>query len=92
MLQGRGDYFFILIKRGNENIQFEISDSYDQGLSGFSGDYEYWGYLNTNGGWIIQRHQISTGQYRYCRGTGNFSINWGIRASLTYTTFDALFS
>jgi hypothetical protein len=48
---------------------YEISDEYDNSISGFSGNYNYYGYLNTVGAWIIQQNNISTGAYRYAQGS-----------------------
>jgi hypothetical protein len=55
---------------------YEISDEYDSSIERFSGDYEYFGYLNIAGGWIIQRHQILTGAYRYVQGKDNYTAMW----------------
>jgi hypothetical protein len=91
-MTGRGDYFGVFIKRGTEVVQYEPSDIYDQSITGFSGDYQYYGYLNTLGGWIIQRQQLSTGQFRYCAGTSLYSTNWTNKGSLVYGTFDSIFA
>jgi hypothetical protein len=63
---------------------YEISDSYDGGVTGFIGDYEYYGYVNSIGKWIIQQHQLSTGNYRYINGISSYSTAWGIRGTLNY--------
>lgn len=62
---------------------YEISDEYDQGTPGFSGDYEYYGLLNIVGKWIIQRRQISTGAYRYVNGASDYSTAWANKEILT---------
>lgn len=72
--------------------KYEISETYDRGLSGFAGDYEYWGYTKTNGGWIIQRHQISTGEYRYVAGATGLTAAWAAKVGLTYVTYDRIFA
>lgn len=69
---------------------YEISDEYDASITGFSGDYEYFGYLNTLGKWIIQQHQITTGAYRYVNGTSSYSTAWGIKGSLSYGYYNTL--
>lgn len=69
---------------------YEVSDVYDSSVSGFAGDYEYYGYMNSIGKWIIQRHQISTGTYRYVSGTGSYSTNWTNKGSLTYGYYNTL--
>ncbi len=86
------DFYYAHHKRGDHSIIYEISESYDQGLSGFAGDYEYWLYLNNTGGFVIQRHEISTGKYRYIIGESDASTTWAIRASITtWLTYDKLF-
>ena len=67
---------------------YEISDSYDQSLSGFSGDFEYDGYLNMSGKWIIQRHQISTGAYRYINGSTAYAANWALAIAGSLSSYD----
>ena len=47
---------------------YEISDEYDSSVSGFSGIYNYYGYLNTTGAWVIQQQNTTTGAYRYAQG------------------------
>ena len=71
---------------------YEISDEYDSSVSGFSGDYEYFGYITSIGKWIIQRHQISTGAYRYINGSTNYSTNWtlAIAGSLSYDYYNKM--
>lgn len=88
----RANFFGILIKRGNESYHYESSDIYDQGVTGFSGDYQYYGYLTSTGAWIIQRNQISTGQWRYAAGQTSYSANWAVKGGLSYDYYDAIFS
>lgn len=67
---------------------YEVSDEYDASVSGFSGDYEYYGYVNNNGKWIIQRHQISTGQYRYLNGQNSYATNYAAAIMGGLTGYD----
>ncbi len=73
---------------------YEISDQWEASVTGggavpaFSGDYEYFGYLNILGKWIIQRHQISTGQYRYVNGPNSFSTNFALAIAGSLTGYD----
>ena len=69
---------------------YEISDEYDASVTGFAGDYEYFGYLNTLGKWIIQRHQITTGAYRYINGSSDYVTAWTNKASLSYDYYTTL--
>lgn len=70
---------------------YEISDMYDQSVSGFAGDYVYYGYLNLDGGWIIQRGRITTGEWRYFQGKSDYATNWTGRVGLLYDYYDALY-
>lgn len=69
---------------------YEISDEYDASVTGFSGDFEYFGYLNIVGGWIIQRHQISTGAYRYIQGASSYTAAWSGKSGLQYDYYNTL--
>ena len=72
---------------------YEVSDEYDASVSGFSGDYEYFGYLNSSGKWIIQRHQITTGAYRYTNGSSSYATAWALAIAgnlMGFTTYDKL--
>lgn len=69
---------------------YEISDEYDASVTGFAGDYEYYGYLNIVGGWIIQRHQITTGAYRYFQGKDSYAANWTGRVGLSYDYYNTM--
>ena len=55
---------------------YEISDEYDNGVTGFSGSYYYYGYLNQTGKWIIQQYNPTTGTYRYASGNSLYSTAW----------------
>jgi len=53
--------------------------------------YVYGGYVDKDGNWFISREELSSGSYRYVRGSSNFSTNWTNRASLTYDYFNNVF-
>lgn len=90
----------------NGNEVYDTADEWDASVTGgtdgfshvipaWSGDYEYFGYLNILGKWIIQRHQISTGQYLYVNGPNSYRAAWllTIAGSTTgWTTLDNLFN
>ena len=63
---------------------YELVDSFANGDTGWSGDYEYWGMVNNRGMWIIQRHQISTNAWRYVNGFNSYPAAWTGKGSLTY--------
>lgn len=78
----------------NGSEYYEVSDEYDASVSGFTGDFEYFGYLNITGKWIIQRHQISTGAYRYKNGANGYAAAFtsAIAGGLTYDYYNTLFN
>jgi hypothetical protein len=55
---------------------YEVSDEYDNSVTGFSGNYYYYGYLNQTGKWIIQVYNPTAGTYRYANGASNYSAAW----------------
>lgn len=67
---------------------YEISDEYDSSVTGFTGDYEYFGYLNSSGKWIIQQHQLSTGTYRYKNGSSGYAAAFTAAAGGLSTGYD----
>ncbi len=71
---------------------YEISDEYDASVTGFVGDFEYFGYMNPIGKWIIQRHQITTGTYRYVSGSSDYITAWTNKGSLGYGYYNTLFN
>ena len=71
----------------NGSEWYEVSDEYDASVSGFSGDYEYFGYLNSSGKWIIQQHKISTGAYRYASGNTAYATVFSQAIAGTFTLF-----
>jgi len=59
-----------------------------------SAPYVYFGYVNKDGAWYIQRETITganEGDYRYFRGSSNFAANWTNRAGLAYDDFEDIF-
>lgn len=74
---------------GNEQ-KSNVLNGYTQGAYESSGDPSYFGFVDTEGNWYIQK--ITSGASTYIRGTSNFATNWTNRASLTpYVTFDQAF-
>lgn len=58
-----------------------------------SGADTYYGFVNKDGAWYIQK-ELSTGAYRYVKGTSDFTnatTGWPNRASLTYGYFNDIF-
>jgi hypothetical protein len=52
----------------------------------------YYGFVNKNGAWFIQKEDPVTGAYRYKKGSSNYTDAWTNRATYTYNYFDAEFS
>ena len=88
----RSDYFFVQWKRGGEVVQYEIANVYDASVSGYTGTVNYYGYLNPNGGWVIQQYDTATGIFLYCSGLNGYSTAWSGRGGLTYVAYNALFN
>ncbi len=55
-----------------------------------SGVDVYYGFVNKDGAWFIQK-ELSTGAYRYSKGASDFATNWTNRAALTYDYFNVIF-
>ena len=50
----------------------------------------YYGYVNKDGAWYIQK-ETASGAYRYIKGTTDFTTNWTGRTGLTYDYFNNIF-
>lgn len=85
------DFLYAHHKRGDHDVLYEISDEYNASIAGFTGDYEYYGYVNNMGGWIIQRNKPTTGEWRYVIGESDYLTNWGARIGKTYDTYNKMF-
>lgn len=55
-----------------------------------SGSDIYYGFLNKDGAWYIQK-ETSDGGYRYVKGSSGFSTYWSLRDTLTYNYFNEVF-
>lgn len=73
---------------------YEVVDEYDASVVGFAGNFEYFGYMNMSGKWIIQRHEINTGAYRYVNGKSDYATNFAlaIAGSLSYGYYNTMFN
>lgn len=79
------DYRLTLHKLGGEKSIFEIADE------DIAGDPMYFGYLNSEGYWVIQQRSASAGSYRYAYGTSAYSTAWTARAGLSYGYYNEIF-
>lgn len=50
----------------------------------------YYGFVNKSGAWFIQKEGTS-GDYRYTKGSSDYTTNWTGRAALSYDYFDNVF-
>ncbi|CAN5349583.1 hypothetical protein BH10PAT1_BH10PAT1_0970 [soil metagenome] len=53
-------------------------------------DPSYYGFINKDGSWFIQK-ETSSGSYRYTKGGSGYSTNWTNRAGLSYDYFENIF-
>lgn len=68
---------------------YKISQLDDNGST-----YIYFGYVNKDGAWYIQRETVSgvnAGDYRYYKGNSDFAANWSNRSGLAYDDFEDIF-
>jgi len=66
---------------------YNITEIDDAGLD------TYYGYINKDGAWYIQK-ELSTGAYRYTKGSSDFTnalSGWPNRTNLTYEYFNEVF-
>ena len=68
------------------NVNFQASDADDEN------DVRYYGFLSTNGAWIILKEDRSGSPktYRYAGNKAGYGTAWTDRVSLTYTLFSEL--
>ena len=80
------DYTRILHRAGGEVSVFEISEQDD------ASTVQYFGYLNSEGYWIIQKYDTgaSPKTFRYCGGQSAYTTAWANRAILSYVTYDQI--
>ena len=83
------DTALIFHRKGSESSVFEASDQDTAGPN-----YNYFGFLNAEGYWIIQRFDLRVANiisYRYASGLTGYSTAWTNRGSLSYGLYNALF-
>lgn len=80
------DYAGKLHRYGGEGSVFEASDVDDADA------VQYFGFLNTEGYWIIQKYDTSTSPktMRYAAGTADYATAWTARASLAFGYYNAI--
>jgi hypothetical protein len=71
---------------------YEISDEYDQSVTGFTGNIEYYGYMNSTGAWIIQQHIITAGTWRYAQGSSGYATAFtaAVAGGLSWAYYNTL--
>lgn len=72
---------------GGHEVEFQSSD-YDETLDV---TYNYYGFLDPNGAWIIMRVTKDSTSYRYSAGRSGYTDNWTSRGTLTYKYYNQLF-
>ena len=81
------DFYFAFHKVGEGDIHFELSD---EKAKGGDDTIRYYGYVSSNGAWIIMENDIDEGTYRYIVGASLYTANWTAREALTYGLYSAL--
>ncbi len=94
---------FATDKDGNPCIRTIVSDSgvpiptqpsYMMSDVDETTDLKYYGFLDSEGNWYIQRDDWSVMNIRstrYVKGSSDYATNWGNRASLSYDYYDEVF-
>lgn len=54
-------------------------------------DFNYYGYLNADGGYYIMQENLTTGAYRYFVGASGYAAAWTARSSQSYDYFSVVF-
>lgn len=67
------DYLRRRTKTGSNDILYEISDEATVAT------VSYYGYLASDGNWIIQRFDSSDGTYRYATGDSGYAAAWAAK-------------
>ena len=88
------DYRRIYGKIGDAYAQFEISeeDPLGAGTVQAGHTFEFYGYLSSDGAWIIQRGDTTTASklvaWRYVGGSSGYAAAWAGRDALTYELYN----
>lgn len=88
------DWRRIYGKVGDAYAQFEASDQDILGtgtvLAGHA--YQFYGFLSSDGAWLIMRFDTTTAtsitNYRYCGGSSGYAAAWAGRDALTYELYN----
>lgn len=67
-------------------INVQVYDSYKISDRDTAGAIQYYGYLKSDGHWMIVSDDGNA--VRYIVGAANYTTSWNNRAGLTYVTFD----
>ena len=67
--------------------EYQISDKYDSDTSGYTGSTNYYGFVNSEGFWIILIEIVADGTYRYVAGRRDYVTNWAAKTTLTGNYF-----
>ena len=80
------DYKYVRHKVGGENVLYQIAHA-DR-----AGSDLYFGYINNEGGWLIQKttEVASVTTYLYAVGASGYANAWTGRAGLVCVAWDAL--
>lgn len=79
------DAKYELHRRGDHRTTFEVAHQ------DTAGNPQYFGYLNNEGVWIIQKFDAVTGAWTYVSGRTDYATAWSVRASLSTGLYTAIF-
>ena len=78
------DFRYIYHQVGGVAARFEVSDQDTSDAT-----YQYFGYLHSEGAWVIQRFEITatTISYRYATGKDEYATAWAAKATWPEATW-----
>ncbi len=72
------DFKYVRHSKGNIEVAYQIADK-DMATS-----VKYYGYVNSEGGWLIMEEDTVANTYKYAVGWSDYETAWTGRAGLTF--------
>lgn len=66
-------------------------DKYQPSDETNTGTVDYYGFVDRNGNWYIQKYDYDNGTIRYIKGSSDYITNWNNKSSLSYKYFYDVF-
>ncbi len=76
---------FAILETDALSLNYQISDE------DVATNLEFYGYLDTTGGWFILKYDLVNGSLKYIRGGDNYNATWLNRSILDYSPYDEVF-